>query len=65
MDDTAVMAALVLRDQIKSLGESLDSFPEAKLDELVTLVAREISDGKLRNKFEEATLQEIANFKRF
>src|SRR5207247_730035 len=40
------MAGLVLRDQIKSLGESLDSFPEAKLDELVTLVAREISDGK-------------------
>jgi len=59
------MAALVLRDQIKSLGESLDSFPEAKLDELVTLVGREISDGKLRNKFEESTLQEIANFKRF
>jgi hypothetical protein len=59
------MAPLVLRDQIEGLGESLESFPEAKLDELITLVGGEISDAKIRNRFEESVLQEIANFKRF
>jgi hypothetical protein len=59
------MAPLVLRDQIEALGESLDSFPDAKIEELITLIGREITDGKLRNKFEEAVLQELSNIKRF
>jgi hypothetical protein len=59
------MAPLVLRDQIEAMGESPSSLPEAKLDELVTLIGREISDGKLKNKFEESMFQEISNFKRF
>jgi hypothetical protein len=59
------MAPLVLKDQIKALGESPDSLPEAKLDDLITLIGREISDGKLKNKFEESMFQEISNFKRF
>ena len=59
------MAPLVLRDQIEALGASFDTLPEAKLDELVALISREISDGKLKNKFEESMFQEISNFKRF
>ena len=59
------MAPLVLRDQIESLGESRESFPEAKLDELIALVSREISDSQLRNKVEASMLQEISNFKKF
>jgi uncharacterized protein DUF4388 len=59
------MAPLVLRDQIESLGESRECFPEAKLDELIALVSREISDSQLRNKVEESMLQEISNFKKF
>jgi hypothetical protein len=59
------MAPLVLRDQIESLGESPDSLPEAKLDDLIALIGREIGDGKLKNKFEESMFQEISNFKRF
>jgi hypothetical protein len=59
------MAPLVLKDQIKALGESPDSLPEAKLDDLITLIGREIGDGKLKNKFEESMYQEISNFKRF
>ena len=59
------MAPFVLQDQIQWLGESHDSFPEAKLDELIGLISREISDGKLRNKFEEHVFQEISNFKKF
>jgi hypothetical protein len=59
------MAPLVLRDQIEAMGESPSNLPEAKLDELVSLIGREISDGKLKNKFEESMFQEISNFKRF
>jgi len=59
------MAPLVLRDQIESLGESPDSLPESKLDDLIALIGREIGDGKLKNKFEESMFQEISNFKRF
>jgi hypothetical protein len=59
------MAPLVLKDQIHALGESPDSLPEAKLDDLITLIGREIGDGKLKNKFEESMFQEISNFKRF
>ncbi len=59
------MAPLVLGDQIQGLGESQDTFPETKLDELIGLLSREISDGKLRNKFEELVFQEISNFKKF
>lgn len=59
------MASLVLRDQIDSFGESQDNFPESKLDELIGLVSREISDGKLRSKFEGSMHQEISNFKKF
>ena len=58
------MAPLVLRDQIEALGESPDSLPETKLDELIMLIGREISEGKLKNRFEESMFQEIANFKR-
>jgi hypothetical protein len=59
------MASLVLRDQIDNLGESRDNFPEAKLDDLIGLISKEISDGKLRQKVEESMLQEISNFKKF
>jgi hypothetical protein len=59
------MAPLVLRDQIEALGESPESLPEAKLEELITLIGREIGNGSLKNKFEESMLQEISNFKRF
>ena len=59
------MAPLVLRDQIESLGESPDSFPETKLDDLIALIGREVGDGKVKNKFEESMFQEISNFKRF
>lgn len=59
------MAPLVLRDQIEALGASPDNLPESKLDELVVLIGGEISDSKLKHKFEESMFQEISNFKRF
>jgi hypothetical protein len=59
------MAPVILRDQIEALGEAQDNFPEAKLDELLGSIAQEISDSRLRNKFEQAMLQEISSVKRF
>jgi Domain of unknown function (DUF4388) len=59
------MAPFVLEDQIQNLNESSESFPESKLDELIGLVSREISETSLRNKFEEQIFQEISNFKKF
>jgi hypothetical protein len=59
------MAPLVMRDQIEALGESQDDFPDSKLDDLIAAVGGEISDGKLRSRFEESAFQEIANFKKF
>jgi hypothetical protein len=59
------MAPLVLRDQIEALGARFDNLPEAKLDDLINLIGKEIADGKQRNKFEETAYHEISNFKRF
>ena len=58
------MALYVVRDQIKSLGEKDNTFPESKLDKLIALVSNEITDTKLRSKFQQATYKEISNFKR-
>ena len=46
------MAPFVVRDQIRSLGESQDRFPQAKLEDLIALVSQEITSGKLRNEFQ-------------
>ena len=59
------MAPLVMRDQVEALGASTATLPEVKLDDLITLIGKEISDPKQRNKFEETSYQEISNFKRF
>ena len=65
METMGPMAPLVLRDQIEALGEKQDSFPESRLDELVSSIGNEISDSSLRAKFEESALKEFANFKKF
>ncbi|HWO40286.1 MAG TPA: DUF4388 domain-containing protein [Candidatus Eisenbacteria bacterium] len=59
------MAPVVVRDQIEALGESQTSFPEAKFDELIALICREIPDAKSRAKFQEAVAHEISGFKKF
>jgi hypothetical protein len=45
------MAKIVLRDGIKTLGESRDRFPRAKVDMLLESVGREILDEKMRAQF--------------
>jgi Domain of unknown function (DUF4388) len=58
------IAPLVVRDQIRALGESQEKFPQTKVEELVGLISREISDPKLRSEFETAIAREIGNFKK-
>ena len=56
------MAPIVVRDQIRALGESHDKFPQAKLENLIGLISREITNGKLRKEFEAAIYK--ARFRR-
>jgi hypothetical protein len=58
------IAPFVVRDQIRALSESQEKFPQAKLEELIGLLSREISEAKLRSEFEAAVVREIANFKK-
>jgi hypothetical protein len=53
------MATLVLREHIVTLGESSESFPEEKIEELAKRVSEEISDGSLRVCFEKEMSKEI------
>ena len=54
------IAPFVIRDQIRVLGEPQDKFPQARFEELVGLVSREIPDPKLRNDFEAAISRDLA-----
>lgn len=53
------MAHLVLRDQIRALGETREAFPQLKLRQLVELVSREILNEPMRVYFQEMMFQEI------
>jgi hypothetical protein len=53
------MAGIVLRDQIKNLGESSESFPLTRLDLLVESLNREILDETMRAQFRQQVFQQI------
>jgi len=53
------MATLVLDDHILALGESSESFPEAKIEELTKRISEEILDDSLRVRFEKQMSKEI------
>jgi hypothetical protein len=59
------MAPLVVRDQVEAIGESLNNFPETRLNELIGLICKDIPDGKSKTKFQESISQEISSFKKF
>jgi hypothetical protein len=63
MDIIGPMAPLVLRDQVKTLGVTASTLPQAKLDDLIMLIGLEIADSRLKKKFEETMNQELANVK--
>jgi hypothetical protein len=47
------IAALIVRDHVRTLGESMKEFPHTRLTELVESLSREISDAKLKADFRE------------
>ena len=58
-DAMGPMAKIVLRDQIKTLGESSEQFPHAKVYILLELVGRKILDEKMRAKFRRQMFEQI------
>ncbi len=58
-DAMGPMSKIVLRDQIKSLGESSERFPHAKVEMLLESVGREILDEGMRAQFRHQMLQQI------
>jgi hypothetical protein len=58
-DAMGPMSRIVLRDQIKSLGESSDGFPHAKVEMLLESVSREILDEGMRARFRHQMLEQI------
>jgi DNA repair exonuclease SbcCD ATPase subunit len=45
------IAALIVRDHVRALGESMKEFPQTRLTELVESLSRQISDDKLKADF--------------
>jgi general secretion pathway protein A len=58
-DAMGPMSKIVLREQIKSLGESSERFPHAKVEMLLESVSREILDAGMRAQFRHQMLEEI------
>lgn len=58
-DAMGPMSKIVLRDQIKTLGESYERFPQAKVEMLLELVSREILDEGMRGRFRHQMLEQI------
>jgi hypothetical protein len=58
------IAPFVVRDQIQALGESEEKFPYAKMEELIGLLSREISEPKLRSEFELAIAHDLPELRR-
>jgi len=60
-DAVGPMAKIVLRDQIKTLGESPEQFPHAKVDRLLELLESEISGEGMRTQFRSQVVEQVMN----
>jgi len=58
-DAMGPMSKIVLRDQMKSLGESSERFPQKKVEMLLESVSREILDEGMRTQFRHQMLEQI------
>ena len=59
IDAMGPMASFVLKDGATSLGESIDRFPEDKLDKLIELVSDEILDPAMRQDFQKLVQERV------
>jgi type II secretory pathway predicted ATPase ExeA len=58
-DAMGPMAKIVLRDQIKTLGESTERFPNTKVEMLLESVSREILDDGMRGRFRQHMHEQV------
>jgi type II secretory pathway predicted ATPase ExeA len=58
-DAMGPMAKIVLRDQIKTLGESTERFPNSKVEMLLESVSREILDDGMRGRFRQHMHEQV------
>ena len=58
-DAMGPMSKIVLRDQIKALGEFSEKFPQAKVEMLLELVSSEILDEGMRGRFRHQMFEQI------
>jgi capsular exopolysaccharide synthesis family protein len=58
-DVAGPMAPLIIQDQIALLGESLESFPKNRLNELIERVSEEILDQKRKKDFRQTLSSEL------
>jgi chromosome segregation ATPase len=52
----ASIASLIVRDHVRTLGESMSEFPQKRLTELLDSLSGDISDDKLKADFQERLL---------
>ncbi len=64
-DAMGPMAKIVLRDQIRTLGESFERFPQAKVEMLLESVSREILDEGMRAQFRHRMLEQVRTLQAF
>ncbi len=58
-EDVGPMALFIVKEHISSLGESMDTFPKSRLNELLRRVSGEILDNDIRQKFRRTIKQEL------
>lgn len=62
-DAIGPMASIIVREQIASLGESIDAFPKTRLEDLIEIVSNEIFNESLKSRFQRQMFGEIQTFK--
>ncbi len=63
-DAIGPMAPLILRERIVALGESAETFPRAKIEELIVEVSIEIFDEPTRRRFQKEMARQIQKLKK-
>ena len=50
---------IIVRDHVRALGESMETFPTARVIELVETLSKEITDEKLKVRFRERVVEKL------
>lgn len=61
---TGPMAAIILREHLVAMGESRNTFPIGRLEQLLDQIGSEIANDQLRERFRRRMCEEIYTFKK-